>query len=139
MSTLRRFWPFNRNANNSDVVASEPAAPKVVEVTLNIDIAPNDPLLLYLQQATGPVDIEELALDSSALRELQASGVKLVVPLISQGELLGMINLGAWLSLRANSKLRQPNASGLPRNCVWRASSNRPCYPNHCPICQDRR
>jgi serine phosphatase RsbU (regulator of sigma subunit) len=98
MSTLSRFWPFNRNRDDADVVESEPAAAKTAEVNLDIDIAPNDPLLVYLQQATGPVNLESLALDSDALRELEAAGVAVVVPLISQGELLGTINLGARLS-----------------------------------------
>ena len=59
-----------------------------------VDIAPNDPLLAYLQSATGAVDVEELKLDSPALAELKAAGVKLAVPLVSQGELIGVLNLG---------------------------------------------
>ncbi len=63
-----------------------------------VDIAPNDPLLAYLEAASGAVDLERLELDSRALRELRASGVKLAVPLISQGELIGVLNLGPRLS-----------------------------------------
>jgi serine phosphatase RsbU (regulator of sigma subunit)/anti-sigma regulatory factor (Ser/Thr protein kinase) len=63
-----------------------------------VDIAPNDPLLAYLQSATGAVDIEALDLDSPALRELRAAGMKLAVPLVSQGELIGVLNLGPRLS-----------------------------------------
>ena len=58
------------------------------------DIAPNDPLVAYLQQADGPVEVGRLGLDSPALRALRAAGVQLVVPLISQGELVGVLNLG---------------------------------------------
>ncbi|MEO6471043.1 MAG: SpoIIE family protein phosphatase [Aeromicrobium sp.] len=61
-----------------------------------VDIAPNDPLLAYLQ--SDAVDIEALELDSPALRELKAAGVKLAVPLVSQGELIGVLNLGPRLS-----------------------------------------
>jgi serine phosphatase RsbU (regulator of sigma subunit)/anti-sigma regulatory factor (Ser/Thr protein kinase) len=61
-----------------------------------VDIAPNDPLLAYLQG--DAVDIEALDLDSPALRELKAAGVKLAVPLVSQGELIGVLNLGPRLS-----------------------------------------
>jgi serine phosphatase RsbU (regulator of sigma subunit)/anti-sigma regulatory factor (Ser/Thr protein kinase) len=39
-----------------------------------------------------------LNLDSPALRDLQAQGVKLVIPLVNQGELLGLMNLGPRLS-----------------------------------------
>jgi serine phosphatase RsbU (regulator of sigma subunit)/anti-sigma regulatory factor (Ser/Thr protein kinase) len=59
-----------------------------------VDIAPNDPLLAYLQSASGPVDVEALELDSPALAELKRAGVKLAVPLVSQGELIGVLNLG---------------------------------------------
>jgi serine phosphatase RsbU (regulator of sigma subunit)/anti-sigma regulatory factor (Ser/Thr protein kinase) len=63
-----------------------------------IDIAPNDPLLAYFQSANEAVDTEALELDSPALRELKAAGVKLAVPLVSQGELIGVLNLGPRLS-----------------------------------------
>jgi len=59
-----------------------------------VDIAPNDPLLAYLQSATGAVDVEALELDSPALASLKAAGVKLAVPLVSQGELIGVLHLG---------------------------------------------
>jgi serine phosphatase RsbU (regulator of sigma subunit)/anti-sigma regulatory factor (Ser/Thr protein kinase) len=63
-----------------------------------VEIAPNDPLIAYFQSASGAVDVEELELDSAALRELKATGVKLAVPLVSQGELIGVLNLGPRLS-----------------------------------------
>ena len=44
------------------------------------------------------MDIDALELDSPALRELKAAGVKLAVPLVSQGELIGVLNLGPRLS-----------------------------------------
>ena len=44
------------------------------------------------------MDIDTLELDSPALRELRAAGVKLAVPLVSQGELIGVLNLGPRLS-----------------------------------------
>jgi len=59
-----------------------------------VDIAPNDPLLAYLQSASGAVDVTTLELDSPALVALQEAGVKLAVPLVSQGELIGVLNLG---------------------------------------------
>jgi serine phosphatase RsbU (regulator of sigma subunit)/anti-sigma regulatory factor (Ser/Thr protein kinase) len=63
-----------------------------------VDISPTDPIIPYFQSAAGAVDIEDLELDSPALAELKASGVKLVVPLVSQGELIGLLNLGPRLS-----------------------------------------
>jgi serine phosphatase RsbU (regulator of sigma subunit)/anti-sigma regulatory factor (Ser/Thr protein kinase) len=63
-----------------------------------LDIAPDDPLLAYLQSEAGPVDVDKLTLDSPALEEMRAQGLKLIVPLVTQGELIGLLNLGPRLS-----------------------------------------
>jgi serine phosphatase RsbU (regulator of sigma subunit)/anti-sigma regulatory factor (Ser/Thr protein kinase) len=63
-----------------------------------VEVAANDPLLTYLQSAPGPVELASLELDSPAVRDLRETGVALVVPLISQGELIGTLNLGPRLS-----------------------------------------
>ena len=62
------------------------------------DIAPYDPLMAYFLSAPGAVEIEKLRMDSPALKALQAAGVKMAVPLVSQGELVGLLNLGPRLS-----------------------------------------
>ena len=63
-----------------------------------VDIPESDPLLAYLQTAPGPVDLVRLELASPALEQLRHAGVSLVVPLVSQGELIGTLNLGPRLS-----------------------------------------
>ncbi|HEY6409044.1 MAG TPA: SpoIIE family protein phosphatase [Ktedonobacteraceae bacterium] len=63
-----------------------------------LDIAPNDALVAYFLSAPGAVEIDKLHMDSAALKALQAAGVKLVIPLVSQGELVGLLNLGPRLS-----------------------------------------
>jgi serine phosphatase RsbU (regulator of sigma subunit)/anti-sigma regulatory factor (Ser/Thr protein kinase) len=75
-----------------------PAQPDPAPEQAPVEIAPNDPLLAYFQAAGEAVDVQELELDSPALRELKEAGVKLAVPLISQGELIGVLNLGPRLS-----------------------------------------
>ena len=65
-----------------------------------IDIAPNDPIIAYFQSASGAVDVDSLELDSPAVQALRDAGVKLVVPLVTQGELIGLLNLGPRLSER---------------------------------------
>jgi serine phosphatase RsbU (regulator of sigma subunit)/anti-sigma regulatory factor (Ser/Thr protein kinase) len=69
----------------------------------SIEIAPDDPIVAYFQSAPGAVDIDALELQSPALEELRQAGVKLVVPLVSQGELIGVMNLGPRLSDQAYS------------------------------------
>jgi serine phosphatase RsbU (regulator of sigma subunit)/anti-sigma regulatory factor (Ser/Thr protein kinase) len=63
-----------------------------------VDIADNDPLLGYLLTARGAVSVSELNLESPALEKLKAAGVALMVPLVSSGELIGVLNLGPRLS-----------------------------------------
>lgn len=63
-----------------------------------VEIADHDPLMGYLLGAAGPIEVDRVDLDSPALREMRALGVHLVVPLISQGDLIGTLNLGKRLS-----------------------------------------
>jgi serine phosphatase RsbU (regulator of sigma subunit)/anti-sigma regulatory factor (Ser/Thr protein kinase) len=82
-------------------VAAEPAsgpARAPDDPAIAVDIAESDPLLAYLQSAPGPVEVAKLELDSPAVRALREAGVALVVPLVSQGELIGTLNLGPRLS-----------------------------------------
>lgn len=78
--------------------ATRPGLRTQILETPPIDIAPNDPILSYFHAGSGAVAIDDLALDSPAARALRQAGVKLVVPLISQGELIGLLNLGRRLS-----------------------------------------
>jgi serine phosphatase RsbU (regulator of sigma subunit)/anti-sigma regulatory factor (Ser/Thr protein kinase) len=66
--------------------------------TLEIDIPQDDPLLAYILSSPGVVEIEKLKLDSPSVQRLKEAGVKLAVPLVSQGELIGLLNLGPRLS-----------------------------------------
>jgi serine phosphatase RsbU (regulator of sigma subunit) len=63
-----------------------------------LQIAPNDPIVAYLASASGVVEIDKLDLHSPALEAMKASRIKVVVPLVSQGELIGLLNLGPRLS-----------------------------------------
>jgi serine phosphatase RsbU (regulator of sigma subunit) len=63
-----------------------------------IQIASNDPILAYFASVSGVVEIDKLDLDSPALRSMKAAEVRLVVPLVSQGELIGLLNLGPRMS-----------------------------------------
>jgi serine phosphatase RsbU (regulator of sigma subunit)/anti-sigma regulatory factor (Ser/Thr protein kinase) len=72
--------------------------PADVSVVPAVEIAPNDPLVTYLQTVGGAIEIEKLDLESPAVAALRAAGVALVVPLVSGGELIGTLNLGPRLS-----------------------------------------
>jgi serine phosphatase RsbU (regulator of sigma subunit)/anti-sigma regulatory factor (Ser/Thr protein kinase) len=65
---------------------------------IEMDIDPDDPIVAYFQTSPGAVEISKITFDSPALRAMKAAGVKIVVPLVSQGELIGLLNLGSRLS-----------------------------------------
>ncbi len=96
----RGFWQnlFRRDGRKtSEETPAVPETPQQVAAP-ELEIAPNDPILAYLASVSGVVEIEKLDLDSPALRAMKAADVKLVVPLVSQGELIGLLNLGPRLS-----------------------------------------
>jgi serine phosphatase RsbU (regulator of sigma subunit)/anti-sigma regulatory factor (Ser/Thr protein kinase) len=70
----------------------------------DVEIAPNDPILGYFHESPGVVDIRTLALESPALERMREAGFVLVVPLVTSGELVGLLQLGPRLSERDYSK-----------------------------------
>lgn len=96
---LRSFWQNITGQGKGEAeVVQHVSAPPLPQAPIMLDIAPTDPLLAYFQNAPGAVEVDRLNLDSPALRALQAAEVKLAIPLVSQGELIGLINLGPRLS-----------------------------------------
>ena len=79
------------------VVIERPEVPAVATGPA-IEISPSDPLFAYLQGAPGVVDVDRISLESVALGELRAAGVRVIVPLVTQGELIGALYLGPRLS-----------------------------------------
>ncbi len=94
--------PFRRLIGRSEppvAAAPLPVAAASTELPgVAVDIPETDPLFAFLQSAPGPVDLLRLELASPALDELRAAGVALIVPLVTQGELIGTLNLGPRLS-----------------------------------------
>jgi len=103
MTTLTR--PFRRllgrSAPSPSPAAAAEAGPAVEapqQPGVAIEIPETDPLFAFLQSAPGPVDLGKLELASVALEQLRGAGIALVVPLVTQGELIGTLNLGPRLS-----------------------------------------
>src|SRR3990170_7943348 len=93
---LRRL--LGRSSPDPRPVAAAPEPAPAEQPGVAIDIPETDPLFAYLQAAPGPVDLSRLELASPALEQLRTAGVALVVPLVTQGELIGTLNLGPRLS-----------------------------------------
>ena len=96
---LQHIWRtlIGRDVGRSEIVTTDVQdRPRQVAVE-SLEFAPTDPIFAYLQSTGGAVEIERLNLDSPAVRQLKEAGVKIAVPLISQGELVGLLNLGPHL------------------------------------------
>lgn len=104
MTAIKGFWRNKTKAEPAATVmpasstAETAVTPSPAPTPIDLDIAPNDPLLAYIQQNPAVFDAARLKLDSPAVTAMQQAGVRLVVPLVSQGELIGLINLGQRLS-----------------------------------------
>jgi serine phosphatase RsbU (regulator of sigma subunit)/anti-sigma regulatory factor (Ser/Thr protein kinase) len=90
----RRSRPDEAASQNGSGPSVAAAFPELEQ----FEIAPNDPIVAYFQGASGPVSLAGLDIESPALERLREAGVELVAPLVSQGELVGVLNLGPRLS-----------------------------------------
>jgi serine phosphatase RsbU (regulator of sigma subunit)/anti-sigma regulatory factor (Ser/Thr protein kinase) len=100
MQSLRRSLRLAPQTTRPATLTAAAPVAVAADVTggAEIAIAPSDPLLAYLQGSSGPVDVDRLELESPALAELRAAGIRLVVPLVTSGELIGALYLGPRLS-----------------------------------------
>ena len=89
---LRRV--YRRRITQPAAGSTVPGFAPPVDPTVHVEIAESDPIPPFLQAAAGAVDLQALELDSAALRDLRAAGVRLVVPLVTHGELIGRLSLG---------------------------------------------
>jgi serine phosphatase RsbU (regulator of sigma subunit)/anti-sigma regulatory factor (Ser/Thr protein kinase) len=95
MTVLRTFWRNRTKRDPAEPEQAETPTPAAVETqTFDLDIAPNDPFVAYCINSKGVIDVDKLLLDSPAVTAMREAGVRLVVPLVSQGDLIGLINLG---------------------------------------------
>ncbi len=90
--------PSRRRAASVSVHPAPDPTPVASAPTPSVDIPPHDPALTYFQTHPEPVELDTLRLESPGVEALRAAGVALVVPLVSQGELIGLLNLGPRLS-----------------------------------------
>jgi serine phosphatase RsbU (regulator of sigma subunit)/anti-sigma regulatory factor (Ser/Thr protein kinase) len=100
MNEKPSFWKrlFKRSQVQSDQNSAS-----ILEITTNseikpLDIPPDDPLLTLITTAPGLIEVDKHNVDSPTLDRLRADGVKLVLPLVSQGDLVGLLNLGSRMS-----------------------------------------
>lgn len=94
---------------------AEPTSSVITDIEIDIEIDDGDPLLDFLQTAPGPLEIATLPQFSPAVQRMQAQGVRVVVPLITSGELVGVIALGARRSERTYTRTDKRLLDSLAR------------------------
>ena len=92
-----RFRPFRWRRPRT--VEQVPAPVEQAELRLR----PDDPLLEYLAGIAEPVPVDRIPVDSPGVRALRDAGISLVVPLVTSGELVGLLSLGPRRSEREYS------------------------------------
>jgi serine phosphatase RsbU (regulator of sigma subunit)/anti-sigma regulatory factor (Ser/Thr protein kinase) len=102
LTAITSLRPWRRREVDAPKKLARGSASRVISPS--VDIAPDDPLIAYLVGAPEPVEINQLHLDTPAVRALREAGVTLVIPLVSQGELMGLLNLGPRLSEQEYSR-----------------------------------
>jgi serine phosphatase RsbU (regulator of sigma subunit) len=91
--------PGDGAADEDQDAASSPDRPRRAEV-VPVRVGRGDPVIAHLEAATAPVALDELDVASPARDALQAAGMRLVVPLVSQARLVGLLGLGPRRSER---------------------------------------
>jgi serine phosphatase RsbU (regulator of sigma subunit) len=98
-SLLRRNNSSKSQARNEPEIAPEPRTRPPITM-----IPRDDPLVKYFLQTPGVTEISRLEMESPALDQLRQENYHLVVPLISHGEVIGLLNLGERCSEQEYSK-----------------------------------
>jgi serine phosphatase RsbU (regulator of sigma subunit) len=97
----RAEWGINNRQRQHATVTKEQSAPVVEELyrtsPFDIMIAAGDPMRAFALSHSGSIEVSRLQLDSLMLRILRTNEVEIALPLISQGELIGLLTLGPRL------------------------------------------
>lgn len=88
--------PFRRQPTPTPPAAPPapaPVRPPIDIQRLDLELAPHDPLFAYFQRSSAAVEVARLQMNSPALDRIKASGAALMAPLVSQGEILGVLGI----------------------------------------------
>jgi serine phosphatase RsbU (regulator of sigma subunit)/anti-sigma regulatory factor (Ser/Thr protein kinase) len=95
-----------------------PKGPHDAETNLSpiadaLDLDPDDPLVARLKEIPGTTDVAKLGVESPLVRQLCDRGIVLVVPMVSQGEVVGLLGLGPRRGRQAYSDGDRALLTGL--------------------------
>jgi serine phosphatase RsbU (regulator of sigma subunit) len=69
-----------------------------------INVSDDDPLMVYVLSHSSTSKVDRLQLDSPVLQQMKLRGAEIILPLASQGELLGLLILGLHLKGEAYTR-----------------------------------
>lgn len=79
----------------SEQEAPKPKTHTEPPLVRHVELAPDDPLIAYFERSPDPIQVDSIPIDTPGVRALRENDVVMVVPLVSQGELVGLLSLGA--------------------------------------------
>lgn len=104
------LWPRFCSRRDRAAAPERAAPPPRAPVTLDLAVAPDDPLVHHFQANPGVVDVDMPALESPALAALREAGLRLIVPLVS----------------RVDDKVQWPAAGNVWHNAAVRSARYAP-------------
>lgn len=96
----QQIQPEERIQEEQEPTREPPAGTEPSEV----NVADSDPLIDYALHHPGTIMVERLQLASPVLQTLNTDGIEIVLPLASQGELIGLLTLGPRLNEQAYAR-----------------------------------
>ncbi len=88
---------------------------QLAAAAVEVRIDDGDPLLDLLRDSAGPLDIAALPAVSPAVKRMVEQGVQMVVPLVTNGELVGVVALGGRRSERSYTRADKRLLDNLAR------------------------
>jgi serine phosphatase RsbU (regulator of sigma subunit) len=95
---------FKQRSKMEELPARTPSIPPRQLEKPPVAITPDDPLVAYFLSNPGMAEVDKLCIDSPVLQALKKAKVKVVVPMVNQGQLVGLLNLGPRLSEQGYSQ-----------------------------------
>ena len=100
--TLRHEVDLDHLTNSLLTLVKDTVSPQFAELCscigqgedADISLKNDDPLVDVLHRSRDGVDLDHLDIESASLDTLRRKGIVLVVPVVSQGELVGLLSLG---------------------------------------------
>lgn len=95
LSRIRRLFSSETSAY---IPVTGQTAASLSPLEYGMEIAADDPIVEYFEKNPNAVELSRLNFSSPTLNRLREAGIALVVPLVSQGEFVGLLNMGPRLS-----------------------------------------